>query len=74
MNNTTAPTITKVSTYATAESSTYNRYADQTTTLNVAEILGALAKDKMPNLDWSNTWVTVEGKTPVLKSFEKEAK
>ena len=72
MDKTIAPTITKDNTYATTESSSYNRYADATTTLNAADIIGDLAKDKMLNLDWSNTWVTVEGKTPVLKSFENE--
>ena len=31
------------------------------------KVIGYAAKTTMPNLDWKNTWKTVDGKTPVLQ-------
>ena len=52
----------------------YTTYTDNDIKkINPTEILGNNAKTEMPNLDWENIWVAVDGKLPALKLFYNEA-
>ncbi|MBE6810243.1 MAG: hypothetical protein E7521_04200 [Ruminococcaceae bacterium] len=56
--------------YTDQELSTYTTYADtDMKKVDVSAIKGDDAATQMPGLDWTNTWITVEGKYPALRLF-----
>ena len=67
--NTTKPTITN--SYATSESATKNPITGVTAS-SERNFIGSTAKTTMQGFDFTDTWATVEYKTPVLKSFANE--
>lgn len=73
-------TVNVENVYATTDtwSTTHNIYSGGTgaisgtiTTPTKANLYGDAAKTNAPNLDYTNIWVTREGKVPALKAFVK---
>lgn len=56
--------------YTDQELSTYTTYTDtDMKKVDVSAIKGDDAATQMPSLDWTNTWITVEGEYPALRLF-----